>query len=816
MSLEEQNLLEESWDSESVDSESGDLESIDSDDSYISCSPYYFPGFDMSMIFESSSYTNEGIVRMVRQFLKNGGDPNLVFGSSEPKHLLLHISEKVYGPGCIKLVKLLIKYGADLNVIGPNGNTALTNFILRPLYYIGVDLFKINTIDMTDYFLRPYRYVNFKEYIDGSDYLSRPSRFIFNKYIEDAYFEYDGDCIEEIKLLLSNGASTLGISEELIKVIEETLRDSNANPNATANAKSNTNSVSEKWSLFNRIVETRRSEQVDNDLIEQFDDQVEDQVDDQVDGTNNALITAFKGFEYSNYKVSTLKKFLEEGGNPNISFGSYEIKPIILHISDRIYGPECIELLKLLIEYGADLNITGPNGTTALVDFVSRFDYYIETKEYIDSTDTDFGDDKECIEAINLLLSHGASTLGISEELMESIKNNIERYYYNRPIEERDLFAKLNFTRINEQYDNELMEQLQDKVDEKTNALIRAFSCQEHYKSRVSILKKYLEEGGDPDFSFECGNYWPEHIIVCAIRYIFGPECIELVKLLIDYGANLNASNPNGNTALGCFVERVVINISGKMGEYGEYGDDIETMECIEGIQILLSHGASTLTISEELMKSLEDILDKYYHYNSDLLSKEWDLFNMLVDARKSEQLVANLYLEQLQIFTDYDFPQNKETRRSRIFSEDDWYYSDKVRILEEFLSKGGDPNHIFGSFQRKPLLLHVSNTFGPECIKLLNLLIKYGANLDITDSDGTTALENFVGRLEYCVEMKVHNSSSETDLEDPECFEAIHILLSNGANPRKVSKILIKLSEEALNVYKGNDSKIVSVERNL
>lgn len=95
-------------------------------------------------------------------------------------------------------------------------------------------------------------------------------------------------------------------------------------------------------------------------------------------------------------------------------------------------------------------------------------------------------------------------------------------------------------------------------------------------EGNIKFMKNYLINGGDPNYILS--NELP--IIFCAVHY----NQLEIIDLLVEYGANINIQDQFGQTVLFMIVDGC---IDGMI----QSGENIENAS-IETIKFLLSKGA--------------------------------------------------------------------------------------------------------------------------------------------------------------------------------------------------------------------------------
>ena len=297
--------------------------------------------------------------------------------------------------------------------------------------------------------------------------------------------------------------------------------------------------------------------------------------------------------------------------------------------------------------------------------------------------------------------------------------------------------------------------------------LLASVCKNDHENKRLEIANILLNAGADPNFyTYIIGSEIP---LIEATKY----NNVEVCKLLLEKGAELNVRDSCGNTA----IHEAAINGS------------------IEVTKLLYNNGAEVDLTSAFVL----DLKDKIVELTQDMTSKECKniLSNLLLEAIKKQNLVLTKALAEYRVIIgDYSFREairygNIEIIKLLILNGADLEtiscYKDTVLhiaarnnknndLVKLLLESGMDPNKINDDGYTA---LHIAVLFIPSldgCFDVINTLVNYGADVKIKDKNGNNIFHLIAKRphlLKYCgffanagLDINEENDNYETMLD--------------------------------------------------
>lgn len=256
----------------------------------------------------------------------------------------------------------------------------------------------------------------------------------------------------------------------------------------------------------------------------------------------------------NNNNIESVRKQLEIGANPNeFTYEIYKDHPIF-RVDIKIYSTILMkaiekgynEISKLLIEKGANVNLSGTYGRTPLMSAAS----------------------KDNIEIVEMLLKKGALVN------IKNTSNGLGALEMTNNIDIMKLLIKYG-ANVNNQ--------------DIYGATLLMYASG---NGKIEIVKVLLENGVNPNIRF---NLQGTSLMQASDKGYF-----DIVKLLVENGANINDGKITGGTALGFAIVKNHYDIAKYLLEKGAdikvkiYGESILFSICdVKMLELLLSYGAN-------------------------------------------------------------------------------------------------------------------------------------------------------------------------------------------------------------------------------
>ena len=264
-------------------------------------------------------------------------------------------------------------------------------------------------------------------------------------------------------------------------------------------------------------------------------------------------------------QVDTVRELLNQGVSPNIQ--NEEKGKVPLHISKNS------EVTQLLMSYGANLNITDHNGNTPLhlASFGRKFN----------------------LEKMTQLLSQGANPNALNRGECTALHLVMFAYHFtiNHSSKELVLEAIKLLVKFNAEIDVQNMWG--------HSPLHLGITTVPANKQKPEIIHELLKLGANPNLKTISGNNPFQQVI-------FKLQDIDIMSLMILYGARIDYVQTNGETLLHLAVSNLNIDIMRKLLENGAEPNALDNEKCSplhSVFQMESKDEKSTVEAIEELVK---------------------------------------------------------------------------------------------------------------------------------------------------------------------------------------------------------------------
>lgn len=258
--------------------------------------------------------------------------------------------------------------------------------------------------------------------------------------------------------------------------------------------------------------------------------------------------------------LNIINTLLEAGVDPNA--GIWEKKTAIYYaISSSHYSTksEQLEVIKRLVDAGAELNIIDGKKRTPLMQALIRQESDLVRLLLELGADVNYKAPNERT-ALSYLFSLPCPAVFLEETLKLFMEYNVDINVTGKNGE-----SLINMFLTGRSYPSgslEILKLLIDKgVDVNCTSPEPPLICALRYNASLSVIKTLLEAGADPDAANE-RNEFPLFIAV-NVPEEYGAET-EIIRTILDYTKDVNQRGPNGKTALGILCQRYV----DTMGEF--------------------------------------------------------------------------------------------------------------------------------------------------------------------------------------------------------------------------------------------------------
>ncbi|CAG2195797.1 unnamed protein product [Mytilus edulis] len=524
---------------------------------------------------------------------------------------------------------------------------------------------------------------------------------------------------------LNNAPLTIALANGHIDIVQ-LLLDSKANLNLTGHVRSET--------------EIKGQEKKNTDCI---DDNVEDSL----------LTRVIRG--HTNTKEVLVKMLLKAGADPNIAVKGDD-SPLLHAVRTRN-----IEIIKILLEAGADVKHVGSNSYTALHVYFQHDGEDISSYTQFLKKDTPIGGPSGPSRILQLLLSAGAPTLSLSDSNELPVRfalTVVRKNRGRRKCRRYSSFVRL-LQRYNEIFDKEVVSLLIKNGAEinKINDLGETALIRYIKRGRQHALEKnvlfLIEVGADPSTSVkDCNSAFIEALSL---------NLLNISICLLKAHSDVNHIGANGTTALQVILRKVKTkevtssenkDLTDRESTFPVTTDveklnEIRTAEGSDpnrGIEVPLILAAELNR--QKAMKMLLDsgaTVDKLNQHGETALITSLRGFSKSLNVKNIGTVKillesgASFYLKDKDGNIPLSLPFMSGKHALDLNPKRDVII---MKMLSTLLEKGACPN-TQPDGEDTPLMLAADNCL-PECVKLL---LEFGAHSYHIGKDGLTALHKCI-----------------------------------------------------------------------
>ena len=553
--------------------------------------------------------------------------------------------------------------------------------------------------------------------------------------------------------------------------------------------------------------------------------------------------------------TDAINVLLKAGANPNI-VSDDSGATCLMHAVEE----DCSkEVLQAIIDHGADVNTTNKQNCTALIkacekNYIGAINVLLEAGAGTNRADINF---KTCLvcavdsncsnEVLQAIIDHGADVNATSKETSTALMIACEKSYKDAINVLLKAGADPNFAlddssvtcfmcAVLKDCSNDVLQAMIDRgadvnATNKQNCTALMVACTKRYMDAIYLL---LKAGANPNIADDCG-------VTCLMRAV-GEDCSnEVLQAIIEHGADVNATNKQNCTALmiACtkrYIDAIYLLL--KSGANPNIADDCG-VTCLmravgedcsnEVLQAIIDHGADVNSISKETGTALMIACARRYINAINLLLEAGASPNIALDDSGVTCLMfavgEDCNNEALRAMVNYGADVNTTGRgnHTALIKACKNGYTDAINLL---LEAGADPNIADDSGVTclmfavgedcsnevlQAIIDHgadVNNASNDNCTALMlacakrhadaiNVLLKAGANPNITDDSGATCLMCAVGKdCSKEVLQAIIDYGADVNATSKENFSAlmiacgegytdnINMLMEAGANP--------------------------------